>query len=137
MVQAHVPLALLLGVIERMRVQKRPDELPADVFEAEFKMRVLKDGVVPAEKRGRADLQALLVGDFFGTDDARRVAGARGGDGRIVRMREMISQRDARRGGFELHAVRLRRDHRFAIAYTRKKPTPLRLKPKPPRTAHT
>ena len=48
-VQPHVALALLLGIVERMRVQERPDELPADVFEPEFEMRVLVDGVMPAE----------------------------------------------------------------------------------------
>ena len=111
--QADVALALLLGVVKRMRVQERPDELAADVFQAKFKMRVLVDGVVPGVKRGRADLQALLVGDFLGADDARRVAGARGGNGRIVWMREMVAQRDARRGGLELHAFRLRRSHRL------------------------
>ena len=113
-IQAHVPLALLLGVVERMRVQERPDELPADIFEAKFKVRVLVDGVVAAVKRGRADLQALLVGDFFRPDEARRVAGARRGDGRIVGMREVIAQRDARRSGFKRHAIRLRRSHRLS-----------------------
>ena len=107
-IQAHVALALLLGVIERVRVQERPDELPAHVFEPEFKVRVLIDGVVAAVKRGRANLQPLLVGDFFRPDDARRVTGARRGDGGIVGMREVIAQRDARRGGFEVHAIRLR-----------------------------
>ena len=113
-IQAHVPLALLLGVVKRMRVQERPDELPADVFEAKFKVRVLVDGVMAAVKRGRPDLQALLVGDFFRPDEARRVAGARRGDGRIVGMSEMIAQRDARRGGFKRHAIRLRRSHRLS-----------------------
>jgi hypothetical protein len=80
-IQPHVPLALLLGVIKRMRVQKRPDELPADVFEAKFKVRVLVNGVMAAVKRGRADLQSLLVGNFFRPDEPRRVAGACRGDG--------------------------------------------------------
>ncbi len=97
-----------------MRVQERPDKLPADVFQAKFKVRVLVDGVVAAVKRGRPDLQALLVGDFFRPDDPRRVAGARRGDGRIVGMSEVIAQRDARRGGFKLHAIRLRRSHRLS-----------------------
>ena len=84
-VEAHVALALLLGIVEGMRVQERPDELAADIFEAEFEMRVLVDGVMAAEKSGGADVDALLVGDFFGTDQARRVAGARRGDGGIDR----------------------------------------------------
>src|ERR1700730_14664306 len=54
--EADVPLALLLGIVEGVRVQERPDELPADVFESKFKMRVLIDRVMAAEKRGRADL---------------------------------------------------------------------------------
>ena len=114
MIQADVPLALLFGVVKRMRVQERPDELPADVFEAKFKMRVLVDGVVPAVKRRGPDLQALLVGDFFRSDEARRVASASGGDSRIVRMSEVIAQRDARRSGFKRHAIRLRRSHRLS-----------------------
>ena len=37
-VQADVALALLLGIVEGMSVEKGPDELAADVFEAEFEM---------------------------------------------------------------------------------------------------
>src|SRR5215469_10862397 len=40
-VEAHVALALLFGIIKRVRVKKAPDELTAHVFEAEFEMRVL------------------------------------------------------------------------------------------------
>ena len=65
-VEADVTLALLLGVIERMRVQERPDKLAADIFEAEFEMRVLIDGVMATEVSGGADGDALLVGDFLG-----------------------------------------------------------------------
>ena len=79
-------------------MQKRPDELAADVFESKLKMRVLINGVMAGEKRGRADGGALLVGDFLGRNQARRIAGARGGNGRVVRMREGIAQRDARDG---------------------------------------
>ena len=122
-IQAHVALALLLGVVEGMGVQERPDKLAADVFEAKLKVRVLVDRVVAGVKRGGADRRALLVGDLFGTDQARRVAGARGGDGRIVGMREGIAQRDARRGLFDhrgrqrfrgswLRGARRRRDGR-------------------------
>ncbi len=112
--KADVALALLLGVVKRVRVQERPDKLPADVFQAEFKVRVLVDGVMPAVKRGRADLQALLVGDFLGADQARRVAGARRGHGRVEGMSERVTQRDARHGCLELHAIRLRRCHRLS-----------------------
>src|SRR5579859_997936 len=51
-VETDVALALLLGIIERVRVEKRPDELTADIFEAEFEMGVLVDGVVAAIKGG-------------------------------------------------------------------------------------
>ncbi len=106
-VEPHVALALLFGIIERMRVEKRPDELAADVFEAEFEMGVLENGVVSAIKSGRANIDALLFGDFFGRNDARGIAGSRGGDGGVVRMREGIAQRDSRRGGFH-GLIRLR-----------------------------
>ena len=91
-----------------MRVQKRPDKLPADILQPKFKMRVLENGVMSAVKRGRPDLQALLVGHFLGPNQARRIASTRRGNGRIVRVSEMIAQRDARRGGFKRHAIRLR-----------------------------
>src|SRR3982074_2889632 len=113
MVQAHVALALLLRVVKGMRVQERPDKLPADVFQAKFKMRVLVNRMVTTEKSGRANLQPLLVGDFLRADNPRRVTGPRGGDGRIVRVRKVISEGDARCGSFELHTVRLRRSHRL------------------------
>ena len=60
-----------------MRVQKRPDELAADVFEPKFEMRVLIDGVMPAEVSRGADGDALLVGDFFRANQAWRIASAR------------------------------------------------------------
>ena len=85
-----------------MRVQERPDELPADIFEAEFKMRVLVNGVVAAEEGRRADHHALLFGDFFRIDQSGRIARARRRDRGIEWMREMIPQSDARRGGFDL-----------------------------------
>ena len=65
-VHLHVALRLLLGVIERMRVQERPDELPAHVFQAEFEVCVLKNGVMPGVKRGRADGQPLFLGNVGG-----------------------------------------------------------------------
>ena len=72
-IQADVALALLLGVVERMRVEEGPDELAADIFEAEFEMGVLVDGVMAAIESGGTDVEALLVGDFFG-DRIRREA---------------------------------------------------------------
>ena len=89
-VQPHIALALLLGIVERMRVQEGPDKLPAHVFEPEFEVRVLVNGMMPAEIRSRADRHALLFGDFLGADQARRIAGARRRDRRIERMREEL-----------------------------------------------
>lgn len=83
-------------------MEERPYELPADIFEAKFKMRVLENGVMPAVKRGRADRDALLVRDFFGADQARGIAGARRRDRRIERMSEPVPERDAGRSGFNV-----------------------------------
>ena len=98
-VHANVALALLLGIVERMGVKERPDELPADIFETEFEMRMLIDSVVAAEKSGGADVETLLVGDFFWSDEMRGVASARGGDRGIERMREGVAESDARWSG--------------------------------------
>ncbi len=100
-IEADVTLALLLGIIEGVSVEERPDELAADIFEAELEMRVLVDGVMAAVEGGGADVEALLVGDFFGRDEARGVTGAGGGDGGIVGMREGVAESDAGWGGFD------------------------------------
>ncbi len=100
-VQANVALALLLGIVKGMRVEERPDELAADVFEAKFEMGVLIHGVMAAIESCGADIEALLVGDFLGADEAGRVTGAGGSDGGIERVREGVAERDARRGGFD------------------------------------
>ena len=105
-VEPHVPLALLLGVIEGMRVQEGPHELPAHVFQAKFEVRVLIDRVMPAEVRSRADHHPLLFGDFLGTNEPRRIARARRRHCRIERVREIISQRHARRRRFHLRSLR-------------------------------
>ncbi len=78
--------------------------MPADVFQSKFKMGVLKNSVMPGIKCRRADGQALLVGDFLGRDELRRVARPRGGDGRVINVRECIAQRDARDGRFNGYA---------------------------------
>src|SRR5215472_9138729 len=100
-VETYIALTLLLGIVKRMGVKKRPNELAADVFEAEFEMSVLIDGVVAAVERGGADVEALLVGDFFGSDQPRRVTGARGGNGGVEWMRKSVTESDAGRGGFD------------------------------------
>src|SRR4029077_489764 len=105
-IEPYVALALLLGIIERMRVQEGPHTLSADIFEAEFKVRVLINGVMPAVVRGGANCHALLVGDFLRANQARRITCARRGNCRIEWMREMISKCDARRGRFNCRAER-------------------------------
>jgi hypothetical protein len=102
---------LLLGIIERMGVQKRPDELAADIFEAEFEMRMLVDRVVAAEESACTNVQTLLVGDFFGNDKARGIAGAGGGNGGIEGMREGVAKSDAQRSGLNEFAGVLRMEH--------------------------
>ena len=100
-IQADIALALLLGIIERVGMEERPDELPADILETEFEMSMLVDGVMSAIESGGADVEALFVGDFFGCDETRSIASARGGDGGIVRVRESIAKGDAGWRGFD------------------------------------
>jgi hypothetical protein len=95
-VHADVTLRLLLGIVEGMGVEKGPDELAADVFQAEFEMGVLIDGVVAAEESSGADVEALLIVDFFRVDETGRVAGASGGDGGVERMSKRVAEGDAR-----------------------------------------
>ena len=82
-------------------MQKRPDKLPAHILEPEFKMRVLINRVMPAVKGRGADVDALLVGDFFGADQSLRIAGARRRNRRIVRMRKRVAQSHDRRTGID------------------------------------
>ncbi len=100
-IEADVALALLLGIVEGVGVEEGPDELAADIFQAEFEMGVLIDSVMAAVESGGTDVETLLVGDFFGDDEARGVTGARGGDGGIVGMRESVAEGNARGGGFD------------------------------------
>src|SRR6267154_83522 len=67
-------------------------------------MGVLIDGVMAAVESGGADVEALLVRDFFGADEARGVTGAGSGDGGIEGMRKGVAKSDAGRGGFDLLA---------------------------------
>ena len=84
-----------------MRVKVGPHELPAHILEAKFKMRVLINGVVPAEIRARANGHALLFGYFIGTDQPRRIARARRCHGGIEGMVKGIAQRYARSAMFQ------------------------------------
>ncbi len=77
---ADIALALLLRIVERMRVKEGPDKLPAHVFQAEFKMRVLIYGVVAAVEGGGTDIHALFVGDLLRSYETRRVTRTGRGD---------------------------------------------------------
>src|ERR1700735_53683 len=105
-IQLHVALTLLFGVIKRMRVKQRPHKLPADIFQSEFEMGVLKYGVMSAIVSCGSDRHALLVSDFLETDKAGRIACASSRNRRIERMSEIISQRYPRRSGFHLGSGR-------------------------------
>jgi hypothetical protein len=54
-----------------------------------------------AVEGGGAYVEALLVGDFFGADQARGVTGASGGDGGIEGMSEGVAESDAGRARFD------------------------------------
>ena len=95
-IEPHVALALLFGVVKRMRVQVGPHELPADILEPKFEMCVLINGVVPAEIRARTNRHALLFRDLIGTDQPRRIARARRSHRRIEWMVKRIAERHAR-----------------------------------------
>ncbi len=56
-------------------------------------MGVLVNGVMAAVEGGGADVEALLVGDFFRADESGGVAGAGGGDGGIKRVSEGESRK--------------------------------------------
>lgn len=100
-IETDVALALLLGIVEGVGVEEGPYELAADIFEAEFEMGVLVDGVMAAVESGGADVEALLFGDFFGDDESRGVASAGGGDGGVIGVREGVAKSYAWRGGFD------------------------------------
>jgi hypothetical protein len=57
-------------------------------------MRVLVNGVMTAEESGSADVEALLVIDFFGSNKTGRVTGARSGDSGIEGMSESVAESD-------------------------------------------
>ena len=82
-------------------MEKGPDELAADVFKTELEMSVLENSVVAAIESGSANVEALLIGDFFRHDKVRGVASAGGGDGGIERVRESVAKSYARGIGFD------------------------------------
>ncbi len=84
-----------------MRVEEGPDELAGNIFEAEFEMGVLENGVMAAVERGGADVEALLVGDFFGADEARCVAGTGSSNGGVEGMGPGVAESYAGRSGLD------------------------------------
>ena len=75
-----------------MAVEEIPNKVPGDVVYAEFKVRVLENSVMSAVEGRGADGKALLFGDFVGRDDARRIASAGRGDGRIKGLFETVAE---------------------------------------------
>jgi hypothetical protein len=84
-----------------MGVEEGPDELAGDIFETKFEMGVLENGVMAAVEGGCADIEALLVGDFFGADETRGVAGTGGSDGGIEGMSPGVAESYAGRSGLD------------------------------------
>jgi hypothetical protein len=100
-IHSNVTLALLFRIVKGVSVKKGPNELATDVFESEFERGVLEDGVMAAVESCRADVEALLVGDFFGRDEMVRVTRAGGSDGRIEGMIKKVAKSDFGRGRFD------------------------------------
>ncbi len=96
-IHPDVALALLFRVVKRMGVKKRPDELAANILEAKFESGMLENGVMAAIECSGSDIEALLVGNFFGGNEMVGVAGACGGDRGIEGMIEIVTKRYARR----------------------------------------
>ena len=102
----HVALAHLLRVVEGVGVQHAPDELPAHVLQAELEGGVLEGRVVArlvglpgnavANRSGPVVLPHVLR-----RDDARAVAGARGGHRVVEGLDEAVGEPDDGRGGAE------------------------------------
>jgi hypothetical protein len=111
-VKAYVTLALLFGVVEGMNVKKGPNELAANVLDSKLEVRVLIYGVMPAIESGRANVEALLIRDFVGRNQAGGVASSSGGNRRIERMRKGVSECDAWRR--RLDGIRRRRTFEHA-----------------------
>ena len=78
-----------------MSVKKGPNKLAANILDPKLEVSVLIYGVMPAIESGGADVEALLVGDFVGGNQAGGVAGSRSRDRRIEGMRKGISECDA------------------------------------------
>jgi len=92
---------LLLGVVEWVRVKERPNELAADVLEAEFESGVLENGVMAAVEGCSPYVEALLVSDFFRRNKMIGITGTGGRDGGIKGMIKEVPESDAGRAGFD------------------------------------
>jgi hypothetical protein len=110
----HVALADLLGVVERVGVQEGPQEVAAHPVEGEDEVGVLEGGVVAGAVEVAGQPVAPLAaphhlvggladaGHLVGADDPlRRVAGAGGGDPGVVTLPEVPDQADDRLGRAE------------------------------------
>jgi len=93
-VEPHVALALLLGVVEGKAVQERPHQLPRDARDRELEGGVLEDRVMATIEGQRADAAALPLGDLVGVDDAGRIARAGRGDRVVVGSIRRAAQAD-------------------------------------------
>src|SRR5256885_7550979 len=85
-VEPYIALALLLRIVEGMCVEKRPHKLARNIFQTEFKVSVLVNGMMAAVKGSGPNVETLLVGDFFRPDQTRSVAGTRRSDRGVERM---------------------------------------------------
>ena len=94
-----VALRDLLGVVERVAVEERPEELPRDVLERELEVRVLERRVVAGlvdRARERVAPLGPRRGLVLGDDPLGRVAGPRRGDDVLERPREGVDETDLR-----------------------------------------
>jgi hypothetical protein len=90
-------------------MQEIPHELPRDMFEAELEMRVLVHSVVAGIESKLGDAAALLFADFINFHDPGRIAGARSGHTGVQGPLEIVSQRDQRLFGNNVHKGSMRR----------------------------
>jgi hypothetical protein len=104
-VRLHLDVALahLLRVVEGVRVQEAPDELPRDLLQREHEGRVLDRRVMAGVVDALVDAVAQLAGfvvlvDVGRRDDARRIARAGRRDHRVVRILEGADELDFRLG---------------------------------------
>ncbi len=116
--QLHETLRRLFGVVEGVRMQEGPHEMPRDVLETELEGRVLEDRVMTRGEGQGTDGLPLPFGDLRILDHPRRIAGARGRDRPVVGAGTSGTQRDFGRAGDDHAAPKVaepRRSHPAAI----------------------